>query len=129
MNYLFDISELEIAEALKQVKITGRLQVCYKQCEIIADVAHNPDAALWLAKKIQSMPNKSKTYASVGICKDKDWQGIIQPFLDVVDYWYTVQMDNSRMLEAEHLAMKIKNLTKNPVVSCGNIQETINYFK
>ncbi len=126
-SLLLNISEFHIRQAFVNLKLLGRFQVYMGTCEIIFDVAHNPGAAIWLSEKLSSKPVTGKTQVIIGICTDKDWQGIIKPFLDLVSCWYTIGIENSRLLTADLLAENIRMLTTTPVVSCKTMIDAIKY--
>ena len=120
-----NVSSQQINHGISNTKISGRFQIYHGPCEIILDVAHNPEATLWLANKLNDNPREGKTSVITNICSDKDWHNIINPFLHFVDCWYTVAIDNHRLLKANVLAENIKTLTSTPVFSCNNITNAI----
>jgi dihydrofolate synthase/folylpolyglutamate synthase len=119
------VSTQQISQVIANIKVLGRFQRYYEPCEIILDVAHNPEAAEWLADKLNAMPIIGKTCAIVNISSDKDWQNIVKPFLHFVDCWYTVTIDNFRLLKADVLAENISTLTVKPVITFNNIANAI----
>ncbi|MDE5286164.1 MAG: cyanophycin synthetase, partial [Buchnera aphidicola] len=69
-----------IKKSLAQIKLYGRFQILSYFPYIILDVAHNPDASLYLFKKIDNLSINGKIYVIMGCLKDKDALGIISPF-------------------------------------------------
>jgi dihydrofolate synthase/folylpolyglutamate synthase len=122
-----NISTQQIKQAIANVCVLGRFQIYHGPCEIILDVAHNPEAAKWLANKIAAKSISGKTRVIISICADKDWYNIVKPFLNFVDEWYIVQINNPRLLKANVLAENIKTLTSKAVFSCSSVKNAIEY--
>lgn len=119
------INEQQIRQGIARVKVPGRFQLYNDVCKVVFDVAHNPAAANWLAKQISTLNIKGKVHCIIGICRDKDWQGIILPFVNIVDYWHPIGIENTRLHSAEELSIHIQTLTTKPVSKFYNIQTTI----
>lgn len=121
----FNITEPQILQAIAKVNILGRFQVLHYPDEMVLDVAHNPEAANWLAKKLAVNFAGRKITAIVNMAADKDWLNIIKPFLPLVDLWYTATIDNPRLLPAASLAARIESLTNNVVFCYDDIGAAI----
>ncbi|MBV1915109.1 MAG: bifunctional tetrahydrofolate synthase/dihydrofolate synthase [Pseudomonadales bacterium] len=63
---------------------------------IILDVAHNPDAAAYLANQLKQHPVSGKTIAVFGVMADKDLDGIVTALQDSIDFWYLAALDRPR---------------------------------
>lgn len=78
------------------VPLAGRFdQRSWQGRTVILDVAHNPAAAQFLAHKLdrlrgadQANGQTRKYLAVVGVMKDKDWPGIVEPLRHCFDGWY-----------------------------------------
>jgi len=70
----------------------------------VFDVAHNPVAAVALAKELARLPALTPTVAVVGVMSDKDIPGVLAPLIPVVDEWVVTQADPQRGATAESLA-------------------------
>jgi len=66
------VSELVIHTGLQQVMLAGRLHKLSQEPEVIADVAHNADAAAQLAIYLKNKKKMGKTRAVFSILADKD---------------------------------------------------------
>ncbi|QCI19745.1 MAG: bifunctional tetrahydrofolate synthase/dihydrofolate synthase [Buchnera aphidicola (Brevicoryne brassicae)] len=106
----FKISEKIIRKSLLTINLPGRFQVISSFPNIILDVAHNPDAALYLSKKIDEIPLKGKIYAIIGMFRDKDISGIVCPLKNKIHYWYAAPLRNVRTATINELK---KALPKN----------------
>ena len=58
----------------------------------ILDVAHNPQAASWLAKQYQQLPAVKNTFAVVGMLKDKAMIETVSALLPFVNTWYVCSL-------------------------------------
>ncbi|WP_348666649.1 bifunctional tetrahydrofolate synthase/dihydrofolate synthase [Arsenophonus symbiont of Ornithomya chloropus] len=108
------ISLKAINKGLINAKLPGRLQVISHQPYVILDVAHNPHAANYLAKKVSQLPRKknTKVYAVVGMLIDKDIKGTLSCLNTQVDKWYLASLNVSRGASAEQLAKYVQSPSK-----------------
>ncbi|MDO4626574.1 MAG: bifunctional tetrahydrofolate synthase/dihydrofolate synthase [Pasteurellaceae bacterium] len=121
----FEISEQVIRQSLAQVQLIGRFQ-CIEPIKLqplatvlnkplslfpkaIIDVGHNPHAARYLAEQLNHIRTKTavKIYAVFGLLRDKDANGVVQPLLSQIDYWYCVGLDGERGQSGEELQQKV----------------------
>lgn len=76
----FPLVGATVAEMLRKTSLPARFQQIEREgVEIVLDVAHNPQAARWLAKRLQQAPAK-RTLAVFEIMQDKDCDGILAAF-------------------------------------------------
>ena len=92
-----------INTGLSKAKVTGRLQVLKTNPEWLIDVAHNPHAALQLAKYIKQNPAKGKTYALFSMLRDKEISEVLEIMNDVIDEWHIVATEGPRGLTLTEL--------------------------
>jgi dihydrofolate synthase / folylpolyglutamate synthase len=111
LNFTLPISNTAIQQGLKNVYLPGRFQVIEKPLLQIFDVAHNPAAAKLLAKRIKELPCEGKTYAVVGMLKDKDMAGTLMSLFPLVDYWYLGSLHHERGASASLLAHELEKAT------------------
>lgn len=86
----FKVSDMALRQALLQAKPMARQQFVSEN--IIIDVAHNPDSADALARFLKERPCAGRTFAVVGMLKDKDIVGTLLPLLPQVDEWYAADV-------------------------------------
>jgi dihydrofolate synthase / folylpolyglutamate synthase len=72
----------EVGVHLTHVHIAGRF---HREGRYIFDVAHNPDGALTVAANIRELGIARPLTAIVSVLKDKDWRGILDALVGVVD--------------------------------------------
>jgi dihydrofolate synthase/folylpolyglutamate synthase len=74
---LFALSEPELRRGLAEAHFVGRMQVLSRRPTVLADVAHNPDAAQALMSAIDEVLEFDRLVAVVGIMADKDVRGFL----------------------------------------------------
>ncbi len=110
------VSAQDIRNGLALVELPGRFQVLPGRPTVVLDVAHNPHAAATLAQSIEAMAYHPYTYAVFGAMADKDIEGVLQPMLDIVDYWYCTDLPTPRAASADDLAKRLQVLNKEALV-------------
>jgi len=104
------VSAQDIRNGFALVELPGRFQVLPGQPTVILDVAHNPHAAATLAQGLDKMGYHPYTYAIFGAMSDKDIEGVIKPLLEIVDFWYCVDLPTPRASNAIALAQKLEGM-------------------
>ncbi len=104
------VSAQDIRNGFALVELPGRFQVLPGQPTVILDVAHNPHAAATLAQGLDKMGYHPYTYAVFGAMSDKDIEGVIKPLLEIVDFWYCVDLPTPRASNAIALAQKLEGM-------------------
>jgi len=97
-----------IDAALGTVSLPGRMQLLAGEPEYLFDVAHNPAAATALAGTLAAA-GANGLVAIIGMLDDKDVEGIVAPFAEIVDHWIAVTADSPRAIDAAELARRIAN--------------------
>lgn len=100
-----------VREGLLRAAVPGRMQILPGQPTVILDVAHNPHAAGALAQNLQQMPSTpgAKTYAVVGMLKDKDCKAVIERLAPHIDMWLCATVEGPRALTALELSGFVKD--------------------
>jgi dihydrofolate synthase/folylpolyglutamate synthase len=97
-----------LGRSLKSASLTGRMQtVLVSGIDYILDVAHNPEAAEYLAKQLRSKPVKGRTHMVLGMLADKDIDEVLRYLKGVVDNWYLAGLDVPRGQSAMALSEKL----------------------
>lgn len=82
---------------MKKLSLPGRFQktTVDNKC-VIYDVAHNPAAAIQLARRLaqEETCNTSRTLAVMAVMSDKDHDAMFEPLLGVIDHWYLGDLPN-----------------------------------
>lgn len=93
-----------IAEGLENFTLAGRFEQVSYQPDVIADVAHNPAAAAYLATLLQaSAEDYHHTYAVFSMLSDKDITATIKNVAGMIDHWHVAVLDCSRAASSEQL--------------------------
>jgi dihydrofolate synthase/folylpolyglutamate synthase len=104
------VSEESLALGISGAAIHARFERhSIDDVEWIFDVAHNPAAARVLAAELNSGPVRGRTFAILAAMADKDIEGVVEPFLDLVDEWLTVRVGGARAADAETLAETLRS--------------------
>jgi len=104
-----------INQVIEQTKVAGRTEFFKRECDILLDVGHNPQAARYLASKLDELSYR-RVFAVAGMLGDKDITNALKPLVDKVDHWFFGSLEVNRGATALELASKI-NLS-NEVVNC-----------
>lgn len=87
--------------SLQQLQLPGRMQQLQQKPDILVDVAHNPQSALYLASQLQRLkPRYGRVLALVGMLKDKDITQSLLPLTTCVDEWHLVSLPGTRGAES-----------------------------
>lgn len=112
----YELTQQQVTEVLESASLIGRYQRLAGDTDFILDVAHNPDAASFLAGKLKS-DGESQLQAVVGVYRDKDIAGIFQHLAPHVGDWHFINLPGDRGASAEHLAAVLSD-------TCGLTAQT-----
>ncbi|WP_044104732.1 bifunctional tetrahydrofolate synthase/dihydrofolate synthase [secondary endosymbiont of Ctenarytaina eucalypti] len=115
----FAVPEEAVHQGLRMAELPGRFQ-CISQTPLtILDVAHNPQAAAYLASSLRVLPRAGRLLAVVGMLSDKDIAGTLACLKKKVDVWYCASLDGPRGASAAQLADHLDGNSKqfNDVIS------------
>lgn len=99
------ISAVTIEAALPRMRLAGRFEVLRQEPLIIADVAHNPEAARYLREKIMGLARPGRLFFVFAALKDKLVIEMLEVFQDLLAAWYLADLsDSPRGLSSESLA-------------------------
>ena len=100
------ITEQAVREGLCNVRWEGRIEIVDRQPMVVLDGAHNPAAAAALAQYLRasrlSRPGR-RIILVLGMMRDKDHRGFIEPLNDLVDEVVLTQADLPRSATAQEL--------------------------
>lgn len=104
------VSKSAIISGLERAFLIGRFQqITINGTRVILDVAHNPESANLLADNLRKQPSAAKIIAVVGMVKEKDIAGTLQPMLAIVDQWLVGTINSPRAASGEFIAQKLQN--------------------
>lgn len=101
-----------LLDGLSKAHIAGRLQEVNLQWQgrslrMLLDVAHNPHAASYLAKRLDSQPIQGRRLAVLGMLDDKDLSGVLTAMQAQISTWAVATLPSSRSYQAEQLAASL----------------------
>ncbi len=108
----YEISVPAINAGLTKVSVTGRMQKLQvkrrqdgRDVTVILDVAHNPQAAQYLAERLKALMSNQRLTAVLAMLDDKDFGSVVNGFDNVFAEWHVAAVSyGSRALPAETLA-------------------------
>ncbi len=86
----FELTTEQVNNVIKLTRVAGRTELFKEKCDVLLDVAHNPQAARYLSQQLVEMTaenNYQKVIAVVGMLSDKDITNTLKPMLAIVDEW------------------------------------------
>lgn len=108
LEEVFPVPMDAIRRGLVEVTLAGRFQMISARPVIILDVAHNPAAARRLSANLETLPVKGRTYAVVGMLKDKDMAGTLRALKNNVDCWLISGLDVARGASANEVRQALE---------------------
>ncbi|MFW0066132.1 MAG: bifunctional tetrahydrofolate synthase/dihydrofolate synthase [Coxiella endosymbiont of Dermacentor silvarum] len=90
------VKELAIVAGIQRATLPGRFEQVEQPVSVIFDVAHNSQSTHYLAEQLHRSPCSGRTFAVVGMLKDKDISGAFSPILSYVDRWYVGNLTEIR---------------------------------
>ena len=108
-----------VSAALREVNWAGRLEVVDRRPTILVDGAHNPAAAMavadYLTRSNRSHPSRPVVLV-LGMMRDKDHRGFLEPLRGLVDEVVLTQADLPRSATAQELHASLEGLLSHPHV-------------
>ncbi|MCG3778507.1 MAG: Dihydrofolate synthase/folylpolyglutamate synthase [Nitrospira sp.] len=100
------VTDASVREGLRAVNWAGRLEVVDHHPSILVDGAHNPAAARaladYLTHSVRSHPAR-RVVLVLGMMRDKDHRGFVEPLRGLVDEVVLTQVDLPRSATAQEL--------------------------
>lgn len=101
----------QLKASLAKAELTGRMQqIRVAETDYILDVAHNPEAAEYLADQLRDKPVAGRTLMVLGMLADKDIDQVLSLLQPVIDQWYLVSLKGARGQSAQVLSEKLTSL-------------------
>ncbi|MEW6981741.1 bifunctional tetrahydrofolate synthase/dihydrofolate synthase [Colwelliaceae bacterium 6471] len=100
------LDEEKVNGLIDMTKVSGRTELFHRNCDVMLDVGHNPQAARYLAEVVARKGYK-KVYAVVGMLADKDIENTLKPLGEIVSHWYLASLQVPRAADANLVSEKI----------------------
>lgn len=121
----FPVSEEKLRAGLLKTRWDGRFTVLQKKPLLIADGAHNEDAAGKLADSIRFYFTNRRIIYIMGVLKDKEYEKIVRETYALAEHIITVTPpENPRALPAYELA-KVASMYHTKVTSTDSVEEAL----
>lgn len=119
------IDTASIEQGLQDVQLAGRFQVLPGEVTRIFDVTHNQQGAENLALLLAEKPSNGRTYAVVGMLKDKDSDALFRALDGQIDHWFCGGLSGERGLDGQTLGESVRNAlgTKQQVSIAITVEE------
>ncbi|MCR5209819.1 MAG: bifunctional folylpolyglutamate synthase/dihydrofolate synthase [Lachnospiraceae bacterium] len=121
----FDISEKALRKGLAEARWNGRFTILRERPYLIADGAHNPDAAGRLSEALDIYFKDKKVILILGILKDKEYDKIVKFLVPHAKRVVTLTPpENPRALPALELAKEVGKYTQD-VTAADSVEEAL----
>jgi len=104
-GFRLDFDTLE--SLMLDASLTGRYQTLMQSPHVVLDVAHNPEAALELQRRL--LRSNKKAIAVCGMLHDKDIESVLSCLKANFDQWYLADLDAPRGASAQQLSQYLDN--------------------
>jgi dihydrofolate synthase/folylpolyglutamate synthase len=101
------VPEAAIRRGLVEARIPARFQRVAGSVETVFDVGHNPDAARILSDNLRAFPAKGRSFAVMGMFKDKAAEEVAGALRVRFDHWYLGGLEGPRGQDAAALAIRL----------------------
>lgn len=103
MQYLVVRIDWQIVDKVfRDLVVAGRCQWLNPTQPMLVDVAHNPEAARYLAERVQRC-QYDNLHLVVAVLEDKDIEGVLAPFRGLAHHWYLASLDIPRGASSKQL--------------------------
>ncbi len=113
--------------ALAALRVPGRQEERVDRASgarVLLDVAHNPAAAAWLARRLRGRPGGTgRVLAVLAAMADKDVGAMAAALESCVDVWYIARSGTDRDMPVGEAADRVGERTRSPVLRCGGVEE------
>lgn len=120
----YSVSRDDIYEGLLNTRWRGRFEILKKNPLFIVDGAHNEDAAISIAKNMNTYLKNKRIIFIMGVLADKDYDAVLKHTGKYASTIITITPNNSRGLNSKRLA-EAANQYCNSVYDCITVPKAI----
>jgi len=109
-----ELNTCKVNALIEKTKVAGRTEFFLGDCDVLLDVAHNPHAGRYLAKKLSELTlqnNYQRIIAVVAMLADKDINNTLAPLANNIDEWYVAPLATSKSASVQLMTNTLKNFT------------------
>lgn len=110
LQHTLPVDDSTIQAGLSQAQLVGRMQRVASDPDLWLDVAHNPESARALAAQLRAICDGRSCIAVFGVMADKDMRTMLEPMLDVVDFWCLVDLPLPRAARAAEIERVLNSI-------------------
>ena len=103
------VPDKAIRQGLRDASIPARFQRLAGPVETVFDVGHNPDAARVLSENLLAFPVTGRSFAVLGMFKDKAVEEVVHALAGRFDRWYLGGLEGPRGQTAASLAARVRS--------------------
>lgn len=118
----FYIDDDFIYDGINEAYLPGRYQRLSRKKNVIVDVAHNPEAISFLAKRLATENCQGKTLAVAGMLQDKDIRSNLSAITDQIDVWYFADLNVKRGAMADDLQKVLREFNQKPCYTYESVE-------
>ncbi len=123
---LFRITGEQIAQGLSASRFCGRFDIISENPFVLADGAHNEDAAKKLCESLSLYFPEERFVFVMGVFRDKEYRKMACMLLPLAEKIYTVTAPGSRGLDSNILCREIRMLAgRTSILSCGTVENAL----
>jgi dihydrofolate synthase/folylpolyglutamate synthase len=111
------VPEAAIRRGLVEASIPARFQRLAGPVETVFDVSHNPDAARVLADNLAAFPARGRSFAVMGMFKDKAVEEVTRALQGRFAHWYLGGLEGPRGQDAAALGARLRSASPDAVSS------------
>lgn len=121
-----DLSAIDVPGVLSALRLPGRFQeLVYRQRHFILDVAHNPAATQYFARRLQQKNHTGRMIGIVAMMADKDRSNSLGNLTHLINSWYLADLFwLPRAATVDQLERDLRQLTVS-VAGRGTVAECI----
>jgi dihydrofolate synthase/folylpolyglutamate synthase len=105
-----EVTSEEVRDALRHVRLPGRIEIVSRRPWIIVDAAHNPVSAKALAAAIRSAPPRRRTILIFGASADKKYETMLRTLQPLADLTIFTRAQSPRATPPETLTRLARGL-------------------
>ena len=131
LSNVLPVTEENVCEGLKAVRVTARFEKVQSDPTVILDVGHNPHAANVLAQNVKDLGTEGKTIAVFGMLADKDMLDVVKIMSGVIDQWFITGLPGPRGATSEELYRVMLEASVSPeaIQVCADVKEAFDRAK
>ena len=113
-----------LISALESVNLPGRFQEYRDNHHWVLDVAHNPQAAGAMRRRLEQLDHQPTTVV-IGMLADKQAELFAHELVGIADRWIACSISTGRGSSAEHLSARLRCELSEPIEAEANVRDAL----